>query len=140
MPVHQYLSRAGILALSVVRDVMGMPVSSSDAWLVPVYVLIRELDWPATLVCTPCPSIRCSVAHDVVGPMLSDVRLSRTESDSLVKLSHTFLAYVHAGCPGHRVRAMPAAFGIRHFRRIGVSLCIHLCQTVLCSLCRRAVH
>ncbi|KAH9040796.1 hypothetical protein EDB85DRAFT_1886862 [Lactarius pseudohatsudake] len=44
------LSRAGIL---------GMPVSSSDTWLVSVYVLIKVLDWPATFVCTPCPSVRC---------------------------------------------------------------------------------
>ncbi|KAH9013931.1 hypothetical protein EDB85DRAFT_1899465 [Lactarius pseudohatsudake] len=43
-------------ALSVVCDVIGMPVSSSDAWLVSVYV--KELYWPATFVCAPCPSVR----------------------------------------------------------------------------------
>ncbi|KAH8984982.1 hypothetical protein EDB86DRAFT_3219195 [Lactarius hatsudake] len=59
-------------ALSVMCDVMGMPVSSSDTWLAPVHVLIMELDWPATLVCMPlsCPSMRCSVACDVMGPIL----------------------------------------------------------------------
>ncbi|KAH9162105.1 hypothetical protein EDB89DRAFT_1913440 [Lactarius sanguifluus] len=54
-----------------------------------VDVLIMELDWPAMLVCMPCPSMRCSVACDVVGPILSNIQLSRTESNSHIELSHS---------------------------------------------------
>ncbi|KAH9018078.1 hypothetical protein EDB85DRAFT_2200948 [Lactarius pseudohatsudake] len=76
------------------RGVMGIPVSSSDAWLVPVFVLIKELDWPVTFVCTPCPSIRCDRSHATSWvqccptsyPAKYSVRFSRG-----VKLSRTFL-------------------------------------------------
>ncbi|KAH9009167.1 hypothetical protein EDB85DRAFT_1460124 [Lactarius pseudohatsudake] len=94
-------------ALSVARDVVGMPVSSSDAWLVSVRSVVRGVvgvilfdEYRALSACTPCPLTRyyrsCAVYHGC--------------------RCHP----VCAGCPSHPVRAMPAALDIRWSRRIQI--------------------
>ncbi|KAH9041233.1 hypothetical protein EDB85DRAFT_2247886 [Lactarius pseudohatsudake] len=112
-----------------------------------VYVLIKKLDWPATFVCTPCPSVRFDEYL---------VRFSSAESNSPVRFSclassrwlsgincmHAvpsrkmlsvvrFVSWrdqiysrmadysLRAGCPSHRVRAISAALDVRRSRRIG---------------------
>ncbi|KAH9028302.1 hypothetical protein EDB85DRAFT_1615175 [Lactarius pseudohatsudake] len=85
------------------------------------------------------PHARRALSQDAIGRALCV--MVRTFAIEFIRAWLNFLAGwagcrchpVRAGCPRHRVRAIPAALDVRRSRRIGVSFYIHSRQTVLCS-------